>query len=157
ETLERFAEAFAPCGFRREAFYPCYGLAEATLLASGGQKGRTPPTQGVRKAALEADRAEPAAAGEPGALVLVGCGQRPADQQIVIAHPEEWTRRCPGEVGEIWLASPSTAQGYWEEPEESRQTFGARLADTGEGPFLRTGDLGFLHEGELFLTGRLKD
>jgi acyl-CoA synthetase (AMP-forming)/AMP-acid ligase II len=157
ETLERFALTFAPCGFRREAFYPCYGLAEATLLASGGKKGRTPPTLSVRKAALEANRAEPVAPGEPGAQVLVGCGQSLADQQIVIAQPEERTRCRPGEVGEIWLAGPSAAQGYWEKPEESGQTFGARLADTGEGPFLRTGDLGFLREGELFLTGRLKD
>jgi acyl-CoA synthetase (AMP-forming)/AMP-acid ligase II len=157
ETLERFAGAFAPCGFRREAFYPCYGLAEATLLASGGKKGRTPPTLSVRKAALEANRAEPVAPGEPGAQVLVGCGQSLADQQIVVAHPEERTRCRPGDVGEIWLAGPSTAQGYWEKPGESRQTFEARLADTGEGPFLRTGDLGFLRDGELFLTGRLKD
>jgi acyl-CoA synthetase (AMP-forming)/AMP-acid ligase II len=157
ETLERFAGAFAPCGFRREAFYPCYGLAEATLLASGGKKGRTPWTLSVRKSALEANRGEPAAPKDPWAQVLVGCGQSLADQQLVIAHPEERTRCRPGEVGEIWLAGPSAAQGYWEKPEESRRTFGARLADTGEGPFLRTGDLGFLRDGELFLTGRLKD
>ncbi|HKB38615.1 MAG TPA: AMP-binding protein, partial [Gemmataceae bacterium] len=157
ETLERFAEIFAPCGFRREAFYPCYGLAEATLLASGGKKGRATPTLSVQKSALEANRAVPAPPGEPGVHVLIGCGQSLPDQQIVVAHPEKLTRCHPGVVGEIWLAGPSVAKGYWGQPEESRRTFGARLADTGEGQFLRTGDLGFLNDGELFITGRLKD
>jgi acyl-CoA synthetase (AMP-forming)/AMP-acid ligase II/acyl carrier protein len=157
ETLGRFAEAFAPCGFRREAFYPCYGLAEATLLTSGGRKGRKPPTLTVRKSALEACRAEPAPPGSPGACALVGCGQSLPDQEIVVAHPERLTRCSPGKVGEIWVAGPSVAKGYWGQPEESRRTLRARLADTGAGPFLRTGDLGFVHEGELFITGRRKD
>jgi acyl-CoA synthetase (AMP-forming)/AMP-acid ligase II/acyl carrier protein len=157
DTLERFAEMFAPCGFRREAFFPCYGLAEATLMAAGGKKHAPPVTLSVRKASLESNQALPACPGGPGAQTLVGCGHSLADQQLVIAHPEKQTHCRPGEIGEIWIAGPSVADGYWDQPELSRQTFTARLADTGEGPFLRTGDLGFLHEGELFITGRLKD
>jgi acyl-CoA synthetase (AMP-forming)/AMP-acid ligase II len=157
DTLERFTELFSPCGFRREAFYPCYGLAEATLLAAGGKKGAPPVTLSVRKASLESNQVLPAAPGEPGTQTLVGCGHSLADQQTLIVHPEKLTRCPSGEIGEIWIAGPSVAQGYWDQPEVSRQTFAARLADTGEGPFLRTGDLGFLNEGELFVTGRLKD
>jgi acyl-CoA synthetase (AMP-forming)/AMP-acid ligase II/acyl carrier protein len=157
DTLERFAASFASCGFRRQAFYPCYGLAEATLMAAAGNKKTPPQTLRVHKASLEANQAVPAAAEEPGSQTLVGCGHSLADQQIVIVHPEKLTCCRSREIGEIWIAGPSVAQGYWDQPELSRQTFAAHLADSGEGPFLRTGDLGFLHEGELFITGRLKD
>jgi acyl-CoA synthetase (AMP-forming)/AMP-acid ligase II len=157
DTLERFTELFSPCGFRREAFYPCYGLAEATLMAAGGKKNAPPVTLSVRKTSLESNQVVPACSGELGAHTLVGCGHSLADQQIIIVHPEKMTRCPPGETGEIWIAGPSVAQGYWDQPELSRQTFAAHLADTGEGPFLRTGDLGLLHEEELFITGRLKD
>jgi acyl carrier protein len=79
------------------------------------------------------------------------------DQQIVIVDPHKQSRCRPGEIGEIWIAGPSVANGYWDQPEVSRQTFAAQLADSEEGPFLRTGDLGFLQKDELFITGRLKD
>jgi acyl-CoA synthetase (AMP-forming)/AMP-acid ligase II len=157
DTLERFTEFFAPCGFRREAFYPCYGLAEGTLLAAGGKRNAPPVTLSIRKPSLESNGVLPASPGESGARILVGCGHGLADQQIAIVQPEKRIRCRCGEIGEIWIAGPSIANGYWDQPEASRQTFAARLADTGEGPFLRTGDLGFLHEGELFVTGRLKD
>jgi acyl-CoA synthetase (AMP-forming)/AMP-acid ligase II/acyl carrier protein len=157
DTLDRFTEMFSPCGFRREVFYPCYGLAEATLLASGGKRGTPPVTLSVRKAALESNQVQPARPGGPGTQTFVGCGHSLADQQIVIVHPDTQTRCGSGEIGEIWIAGPSIARGYWDQPEASRQTFAARLADSGEGPFLRTGDLGFQHDGELFITGRLKD
>ena len=88
---------------------------------------------------------------------LVGCGQTLLEQQIVIAHPDTLTRCQPPFVGEIWVSGNNVAQGYWNRPEETQTTFRAYLADRGEGPFLRTGDLGFLQEGELFVTGRLKD
>jgi acyl-CoA synthetase (AMP-forming)/AMP-acid ligase II len=156
ETLERFAATFASCGFRREAFYPCYGLAEATLIASGGLKAAPPIVFTVQSAALEHNRV--VAAGEDaGTRILVGCGQSLRDQKIVIVHPETLTRCSSDEVGEIWIAGPSIAQGYWNQPEGTECIFHAYLADTGEGPFLRTGDLGFLKDGELFVTGRLKD
>jgi acyl-CoA synthetase (AMP-forming)/AMP-acid ligase II len=157
ESLERFAAAFAPCGFRREAFHPCYGLAEATLLAAGGLKAAPPVVFTVQSAALEHDRVVAAPRAEKGAQTLVGYGQDLEGQEIVIAHPETQTRCSPDEVGEIWIAGPSVAQGYWNQPEDTERIFGAYLADTREGPFLRTGDLGFLKDGELFVTGRLKD
>ncbi|MBI3361099.1 MAG: AMP-binding protein, partial [Chloroflexi bacterium] len=157
ETLDNFAETFAPCGFRREAFYPCYGLAEATLLVSGGNGPGVPRIHTVQRKALAQNRVVEASADDDGAQALVSCGHSLLDQKIVIADPETLTRLAPDEIGEIWLAGRSVAQGYWNRPEETQHTFGARLADTGEGPFLRTGDLGFLRDGELFVTGRLKD
>jgi acyl carrier protein len=157
ETLERFAAAFAPCGFRREAFYPAYGLAEATLFVSGGSRTAPPVVLPVKGAELQRDRVVPVSVGEEGARMLVGCGRTLADQKVVVVDPNSLTR-CPHDrVGEVWVSGPSVAQGYWGQAEETKHAFRAYLADTGEGPFLRTGDLGFLHHGELFVTGRLKD
>src|SRR5207248_9394904 len=143
--------------FRREAFYPCYGLAEATVMVTAGTKNTPPRTLCVRKAALEANEVVPCPPGEAGGQTLVGCGRGLDDQRVVVVHPERLTRRPPGHVGEVWVAGPSVAKGYWDKPGQSGQTFGARIAETGEGPYLRTGDLGFLHEGDLYVTGRLKD
>ncbi len=157
ETLERFAAAFAPCGFRWEAFYPMYGLAEATGLVSGGSKMAPPVVLSVEGAELERDRVVAASAGDESARTLVGCGRPLADQKVVVVNPESLTRCPPDRVGEIWVSGPSVAQGYWGRAEETKHAFQAYLADTGEGPFLRTGDLGFVHHGELFVTGRLKD
>ena len=160
QTLERFAAEFADCGFRREAFYPCYGMAETTLMVSGGRYTHPPVIQAVQKIALEQHRIVDAAIDIPVTdeiQSLVGCGRTIPQQQIVIAHPETLTRCAPDEVGEIWVSGPSVGQGYWQRPEETAQIFRAHLADTGEGPFLQTGDLGFLHDGELFVTGRVKD
>ncbi|MGZ3461580.1 MAG: AMP-binding protein, partial [Archangium sp.] len=156
ETLERFVQAFGPCGFRREAFYPCYGLAEGTLIVSGVDKGKGPTLQAVRQEALSRNQVVPVEAGDPDARVLVGCGQTVADQEIRIVAPESMRECAPGQVGEIWVSGPSVAQGYWQRPEETARAFQARTAD-GHGPFLRTGDLGFLRGTELFITGRLKD
>jgi acyl carrier protein len=158
ETLERFAGAFAPCGFRWEAFYPAYGLAEATVFVSGGTKMDPPVELPVEGAGLERDRVVAASSTEgKGIRTLVGCGRALADQKIVVVDPGSLTRCPPDRVGEVWVSGPSVAQGYWGKVKETKSTFRARLADTGEGPFLRTGDLGFLHHGELFVTGRLKD
>jgi amino acid adenylation domain-containing protein len=156
ETLDRFARAFEVSGFNPRAFYPCYGLAEATLIASGGKKRNPPIIAEVDRDALEAGRAAPASSPER-AVSLVGCGQALEGQRIVIANPETGRPAAPGEVGEIWLQGPSVALGYWRREEQSARTFQARLAGSGEGPFLRTGDLGFLKDGELFVTGRLSD
>jgi 8-amino-7-oxononanoate synthase/acyl carrier protein len=157
ETLERFVEYFGPCGFRREAFFPCYGLAEATLMVSGGFKNDPPVVCSVDAKALEQRRAVVLSDDTPGARKLVGCGQNLPDQRIVIADPESLAQCGPGQIGEIWVSGPSVAQGYWNRPEETQRTFQAHLSDTGEGPFLRTGDLGFMQNGELFCTGRIKD
>jgi len=157
ETLERFAETFEPCGFRWEAFYPTYGLAEATLIVSGGSQTTPPVVLSVEGAEFERDRVVVASGGDRGVRTLVGCGQALADQKIVVVNLKSLTRCTPDQVGEIWVSGLSIAQGYWGRPEETKHAFRAYLADTGEGPFLRTGDLGFLHHGELFVTGRLKD
>ena len=157
ETMENFVNRFAECGFRREAFYPCYGLAEATLMVSGGLKDAPSVNLFVSASGLERHLVSEEPRMGSGARGMVGCGATMPGQQVAIARPETMARCSPDEVGEIWVSGPSVAQGYWGNPMETERTFRARLADTGEGPFLRTGDLGFLRDGELFVTGRLKD
>uniref|UniRef100_UPI0013D93625 non-ribosomal peptide synthetase n=1 Tax=Pyxidicoccus caerfyrddinensis TaxID=2709663 RepID=UPI0013D93625 len=158
-TLERFAAAFAAHGFRREVFYPCYGLAESTLFVTGPVKASAPPvTVSLDVPALEQGRVVPLAAeASRDARTLVGCGHAWMDQQVAIVDPASGRRAGDDRVGEIWVSGPSVARGYWNNPEATARTFEARISGTGEGPFLRTGDLGFLHEGALFVTGRLKD
>ncbi|MGA7932233.1 MAG: fatty acyl-AMP ligase, partial [Kovacikia sp.] len=155
-TIEEFSATFAACGFRKEAFYPCYGMAETTLIVSGGLKAKTPIIQTVKADALEQNQIVSGRNKDDGRS-LVGCGQRLPDQKTIIVDPNTLTACSDNQVGEIWVSGPSVAQGYWNKSEETIQAFHAHLADTGEGPFLRTGDLGFLHQGELFITGRIKD
>ena len=158
ETLERFMAAFSDSGFRPDALYPCYGLAEATLMAAGSQGPSQPVIRRFLRSELAANRVV-VANGEPHTEVqrLVACGNSLLDQQVVIANPETLKRCDEGEIGEIWIKGSSVARGYWNRPDESRQTFHATLSESGEGPYLRTGDLGFLHEGNLYVTGRIKD
>ncbi|MBD2158899.1 non-ribosomal peptide synthetase/type I polyketide synthase [Leptolyngbya sp. FACHB-16] len=155
-TLERFIAEFEVCGFRAASFYPCYGLAEATLMVSGGSINQLPEKCTVEEKVLVNHRVEVTSSGKE-KKYLISCGRSHLDTVIIIANPELRTRCAPTEVGEIWISGASVAQGYWEKPEETQQTFHAYLVDTGEGPFLRTGDLGFIQDGELFVTGRLKD
>ncbi|WP_260445972.1 MULTISPECIES: AMP-binding protein [unclassified Nostoc] len=157
QTLKEFATTFKPYGFREEAFYPCYGMAEATLFVSGQLKTHSPVLQHLESTALEQNQVVVKAAEQENTTTIVGCGQTWLDQKIAIANPELLTRCSPEQVGEIWVSGSSLAQGYWNRPEDTERTFHEYLADTGEGPFLRTGDLGFLHNGELFITGRIKD
>ncbi|HEY8207243.1 MAG TPA: amino acid adenylation domain-containing protein [Myxococcaceae bacterium] len=156
-TIDRFAAAFEPCGFRRSAFYPCYGLAEATLIVSGGTKGSLPVSCLVDASALEQGRAVAASAGAARSRTLVGVGEPLGGQEVLVVDPVSRLPRAQGEVGEIWVAGPSVARGYLHRPGETEETFGARRADTGGGPYLRTGDLGFLGDGRLFVVDRLKD
>lgn len=156
-TLDGFVSAFGPYGFRRESFFPCYGLAEATLIVSGCPKSASPPVKVVRSEALQSNRVVPASARDEDHLPFVGSGVVLGDQRVAIVNPESLTRCSQGEVGEIWVAGPSVAQGYWDNPEGTASTFRASIADTGEGPFLRTGDLGFADGHEIYVTGRLKD
>lgn len=156
-TLERFAEAFAGCGFRRETYYPCYGLAEATLFVSGGDGPAEPLTYAFQRAALEREQVVEASAGQDDSQIFVSCGHLYGGQQLGIVDPRTSLRCQPGQVGEIWVSGASVARGYWNRPQETKSTFGAFVADTGEGPFLRTGDLGFIYDGHLFIAGRLKD
>src|SRR5258708_270728 len=157
QSVERFTETFHDCGCRARAFAPCYGLAESTLFVRGGRTENGPVIQAVQADALESHRVVAASVEQPRVRRLVGCGEASANHKIAIVDPEELHRCKPGDIGEIWLAGPSIAAGYWNRAEETAATFQARIADSGEGPFLRTGDLGFLHEGQLFITGRCKD
>jgi 8-amino-7-oxononanoate synthase len=157
ETLHRFADAFECCGFRQKAYLPCYGLAETTLIVSGCNKSSEPTFLEMDAQALKAGRLALTAEDRKGDFKLVGNGEAPQGHEIVIVDPEKHTPCRSDKIGEIWIAGPSVAQGYWNRPEDSEQTFRARLADNGEGPFLRTGDLGFIHAGQLFVTGRMKD
>lgn len=156
ETLDAFTEAFAPCGFRREAFYPCYGLAEATLLVSGGSKGRSPVVCTLEKAALQNHQAIVANAESTATVTLVSCGRTAADRHLAIVDPQSGEVCASDRIGEIWVSGASIARGYWNQPKEQEQTFQVYLNDLPTS-FLRTGDLGFLKDGELFITGRLKD
>jgi acyl transferase domain-containing protein/acyl-CoA synthetase (AMP-forming)/AMP-acid ligase II/SAM-dependent methyltransferase/acyl carrier protein len=155
-TLERFTKTFAANGFEVETFFPCYGLAEATLMVSGGPGRLAPRGRLLLASALEVHRAVPANNGAPTRQVI-GCGQPLADMEVAIVDPATCLPCSPGEIGEIWVAGPSVAQGYWNRPEESAHTFAAVRADIPERRYLRTGDLGFLDAGELFVTGRIKD
>ncbi|MFZ1006762.1 MAG: AMP-binding protein, partial [Candidatus Sulfotelmatobacter sp.] len=159
ETLNRFAAQFADCGFRREAFVPCYGLAEATLLVSGGcdPNGVTTVNQGVNGNSTNGGSGNGAKISRKQDKLLVACGRPPVEQAVRIVSPDSLRQCSAGDVGEIWVQGPSVAQGYWRKAKETEETFNARIPETGEGPFLRTGDLGFLKEGHLFITGRFKD
>jgi acyl-CoA synthetase (AMP-forming)/AMP-acid ligase II len=156
DTMKRFAASFASCGFRPSAFHPCYGLAEATLLVTGGSL-RDEMLRTIEVGALEKNHVVEVLAQDQNVRTLVGSGHALHDTKIVIAHPESLTACAPDQVGEIWVSSPSVTQGYWNRPEDTERACRAYLKDTGEGPFLRTGDLGFMKDGELFVTGRLKD
>lgn len=138
-TLQRFAERFAPWGFRRSAFYPCYGLAESTLLVTGGDKATEPVLRQIDS------------------RPQVGCGSVVSGHDLRVVTPEG--RSCAdGVVGEIWVSGPSVAEGYWKRPEDTAASFVVLPSDADASQrFLRTGDLGCLYQGELFVMGRLKD
>jgi acyl transferase domain-containing protein/acyl-CoA synthetase (AMP-forming)/AMP-acid ligase II/acyl carrier protein len=155
-TLERFTAAFRPCGLRPETMYPCYGMAEATLFVTGGLASERPVLVEVDTAALEQNRVSPPESRES-SRTLVGCGRTWLDQKVVVVDPDTCLPCPDGHVGEIWVSGGNIAGGYWKRPEESEHTFNGRLATGGEDRYLRTGDLGFLDNGELFVTGRLKD
>ncbi|MEA5581852.1 AMP-binding protein [Nodularia harveyana UHCC-0300] len=157
ETLEKFATKFKPCGFRSQAFYPCYGMAETTLLVSGGMKTSDPVLLSVDSAAIEQNQVVISSEQSADSKQIVSCGKTWLEQKIAIANPETLTQCSPEQIGEIWVSGANVAAGYWQNPQATTETFQAYLADTKEGPFLRTGDLGFIRNGELFVTGRIKD
>jgi len=157
ETIEQFTKTFAPSGFRKEAFYPCYGMAETTLIVSGGLKTELPIICKVDAIALEQNRVVKATDEQNDARTFVSCGRKCQNFKIRIVNPESLTLCSDDEIGEIWVSGASVTQGYWNQIEETEQNFHAYLVDTKEGPFFRTGDLGFLQDSELFVTGRIKD
>jgi acyl-CoA synthetase (AMP-forming)/AMP-acid ligase II len=157
EVLYRFAEAFEPCGFNLKAFCPGYGLAEATLKVTATRTKDLPTFCKVKTEALGQNRVVEVTDDSQEGQILVGCGQTEIDTKILIVNPETCTPCLPDQIGEIWVSGSTVAQGYWQRQQETEETFHAYLADTNQGPFLRTGDLGFWKNGHLFVTGRLKD
>ncbi|WP_433526846.1 fatty acyl-AMP ligase [Nocardia pseudovaccinii] len=155
ETLSRFAKTFAPYGFDARALYPCYGLAEASLLVAGSRKGRGPLTSDVDPDALGCGRYADAAADR--ARTLVGSGRVLPEQELRIVDPETGQPCPPERIGEIWVSGEHVAQGYWENPGATAETFHARCADDPARTYLRTGDLGVVVDGELYVVGRLED
>jgi 8-amino-7-oxononanoate synthase/acyl carrier protein len=157
DTLARFTQRFGPYGFRPESHYPCYGMAETTLIVTGSYQGRPKIIRTFDGRKLDAKEVVAVKTGATNARQLVGCGHVLPDEQVRIVDPDTFRELPPDRIGEIWVNSPSVAQGYWHDAEATEQIFRARIAGTNEGPFLRTGDLGFLQDGELFVTGRIKD
>jgi len=156
-TVEQFIDVFGRRGFRRTAFAPGYGLAEATLLVTMKRVEVEPSLLHVEADALGYSIVKESPASERGTRTLVGCGEPLEDTRVRIVNPTTRVECQPGVVGEVWLAGAGIGTGYWGKPEETDAIFNATLAGSSQGPYLRTGDLGFLHHGELFLTGRLKD
>ncbi|NJR16077.1 MAG: AMP-binding protein [Calothrix sp. CSU_2_0] len=143
QTLAKFATKFAPYGFKKSSFYACYGLAEATLFVTGGKKSQAPIVETLIKE-------------QNTTKTIVSCGFPGGEQRVIVVNPQSRQQCVDGVEGEIWISGASVAQGYWNRPVETEETFKAVLA-SGEGKFLRTGDLGIWQDGELFVTGRIKD
>ncbi len=148
DTLERFAEKFATCGFTPNNFFASYGLAEATLFVAGGTRGHGIPALRLDEQALAANRAEPGQG-----TAIMSCGTSQPEHAVLIADPHTLSELPDNHVGELWASGPSIAHGYWRNPQASAKTFVQHAGRT----WLRTGDLGFIREGQVYITGRLKD
>ena len=157
ETLKRFAELYEPCGFKPEAFYPCYGMAEATLFITGVNASKYPTITYLDKKALTQDQVVEVTAEHPHAKSAVSCGQTWLGDEIIIVDPETKIQCTENQVGEIWAAGAGIGKGYFQKEEQTAATFQATLADHPGQAYLRTGDLGFIKDGELYITGRIKD
>ncbi|MGK7918068.1 MAG: beta-ketoacyl synthase N-terminal-like domain-containing protein, partial [Prochloraceae cyanobacterium] len=175
ETIKKFSDYFKSSGFCQQVFYPCYGMAESTLIITGGSKQVEPVFRNFDKQNIEQNQAIELLPNhslirrgeqfltplieekQPEQVTLVGCGNNLEGQYLAIANPDNLAECSEGEIGEIWAASSSVAQGYWNRSELTQYAFGATLKNYPNVRFLRTGDLGFIKDGELFVTGRLKD
>lgn len=154
-TLQRFADTFGPCGFRPESFLPCYGLAESTLMVTAGSATGAPTVRHFDLAAMSRGLLH-STPGPSRTAALVGNGRPCGDSRVLIADPTTHRAMPNGEIGEVLVASDSVGTGYWHEQRESAGVFGIRVPGS-DSAYLRTGDLGGLVDGELFITGRLKD
>jgi acyl-CoA synthetase (AMP-forming)/AMP-acid ligase II len=152
-TLQQFAAAYGPCGLPADALRPAYGLAEGVAIVTGGRPAQV---QAFDRFALEQGDVHPVSAEAPRTRRLVSCGVPPPGACLLIVDPETRRVAAPNVVGEVWLSGPNVAAGYWRRPAETEEIFRAHLAD-GAGPFLRTGDLGFVFQDLLYLCGRRKD
>ena len=155
-TIEKFSRKFASCGFKSTAFYPCYGMAEATLMITGGDKAKLPQVKYLDKAALAENKVVLVDSDTEKTETFISAGYPWLDGEIAIANPDSSTECKPDSIGEIWYSGSSVGQGYWELPDKTQQTFQAKLNNSNK-KYLRTGDLGFICNGELYITGRLND
>ena len=155
-TLETFANRFAPCGFRSGSMLPCYGMAETTLIVTGGPVEPRPIIENFDTGELAKKKVDPVDPGHESAKPMVACGEVLPGEKVIIVDPETHAILDDDQVGEIWIDSPSVGKGYYQRKDATEQTFRATTS-CGKGPFLRTGDLGFLFGGQLFVSGRLKD
>jgi acyl-CoA synthetase (AMP-forming)/AMP-acid ligase II len=157
QTLDDFSRTFQRCGFKAESLHPCYGLAEATLMVTGVEPSQEVKSITVSRTALERNLVEPANENDSNdACALVSCGEIVGGQDVRIVDPIAAAPCDSAHIGEVWVSGPSVAQGYWAKPEDTQEIFHARLQGESK-DFLRTGDLGFLRDGELYITGRIKD
>lgn len=173
-TMDRFSHKFAACGFKSTAFYPCYGMAEATLMITGGNKAKSPTVKYLDQQALEQNKVVIREQSQPTTKTFVSAGYPWLDGKLAIADPNSLKECEPDQIGEIWYSSSSVGQGYWQLPEKTQQTFQASLrvelsssaqkplaretsVNLNQAKYLRTGDLGFINDGELYITGRLHD
>jgi acyl-CoA synthetase (AMP-forming)/AMP-acid ligase II len=165
QTLEKFSQLYEPCGFKKEAFYPCYGMAETTLFITGGDGDRYPTITHLDISALAQDKVIEVAQGTPNSKAVVSCGHTWLGDEIIIVNPETKIQvegdgaSAPStkRIGEIWTAGAGIGKGYYQREEQTGATFQATLADNPNKTYLRTGDLGFIKDGELYITGRIKD
>ena len=157
DVLRDFSRRFKPYGFRHTAHYPCYGMAETALIVTGGKQHEEPVIRSFDRNKLTQYQVHPVSPDSPHATQLVGSGQVIPTEEVIIVDPEKRRKLGDNEIGEIWINSPSSGKGYWNRPAESAEVFDSRLAEEDGKNWLRSGDLGFFHEGELFVTGRLKD
>ena len=157
DVLNDFSKMFERYGFQHTSHYPCYGMAETALIVTGGKKSQAPIIRPFNKDELVQYRVQTDQDENETAVQLTGCGQVIQPEEILIVHPEKRVALKDDEIGEIWIHSPSTGQGYWNRPEESKEVFRSRLNDGSSKTYVRSGDLGFMDQGELFVTGRLKD
>ncbi len=157
DVLNEFSRKFEPYGFKHSSHYPCYGMAETALIVTGGKKNEAPIVRSFDRNRLTNYEVKLVDVEDESASSLVGSGQVIPTEEVIIVDPEKRSRLNDNEIGEIWINSPSSGIGYWNKPEESTEVFHGRLAKDDGVSYVRSGDLGFFHQGELFVTGRLKD
>jgi len=156
KTISEFSDKFGVSGFRKSAFVPCYGLAESTLLVTAKKTSAELSISSFQARELERNRVASCAEQDSGVRTLVGCGVGDSKQDLVVVNGESGAPCSAGEIGEIWLSGPHVAQGYWNQPKETEDIFAGKPAGR-DGTYLRTGDLGFVLNGELYITGRSRD
>ena len=156
-TVVRFIDYFKKAKLQECQFYPCYGLAENTLFSAGKYFNRDEDVLWIDREKYAASEIVPASPEAESSMALCSSGRAGYNNAIRIVDPDTLEAKADGEIGEIWIGGPCIAKGYWKNPAVSEATFGARIAGTGEGPFMRTGDLGFLAKGSIYISGRCKE